>query len=342
MSGSGPGAAGTADGDPSEGGRPAISVVICAFRSRGRIGQALASLRAQDTDERFEVIVVDSGDDGTAEHLAAEHPAVRVVRSERRLFPGPARNRGVEVAGGELIAFLPDDGLARPDWLRRRIAKHREGYEAVGGAITNGTPRHPVGAAGYFLEYSALIPSDRVLAEQRLPHCLSYRRQLLERLGPFPEDTDTGEDTLFNLRLVEAGVRIGFDARIQLAHRNLTGLGEYLAHQREHGVGLMQCVSLHGFDSPIGPGDQPRALLWWRALAVYPALRWWHALGRLRRGRPGWVPAYLVVSPIIWAGLWATSRGVLDEARREAGRRPTPAPELREAEAEPAREEAQG
>lgn len=296
--------------------RIAISVIVCAYNSRRRIDTALDSLRAQDIEEPFEVIVVDSGTDDTAAYLAAEHPWVRVERSEIRLYPGPARNRGVQAARGEVIAFLPDDGIARPDWLRRRVEAHRRGYEAVGGAITNGTPRDLVGSAGYFLEYSALIPSDRVLAEQALPHCLSYRRELFDRLGPFPEDTETGEDTLFNERVQQAGVEIGFDAQIQLAHRNLTDLGGYLRHQYEHGRGLMQCVELYGLASPVGPADQPLPRAAWRMFAAYPALRWWRALGRLRRGMPRWVPAYLVVAPIVWAGLWATSLGAWQEWRR--------------------------
>jgi glycosyltransferase involved in cell wall biosynthesis len=301
---------------------PAISVVICSYNSRQRIAQALDSLAAQDTTETFEVIVVDSGQDGTSELLASEHPWVRVVRSDRRLHPGPARNRGVEAALGELVAFLPDDGVARSDWLRLRVAKHREGFDAVGGAITNATPWHPVGSAGYYLEYSALIPSDRILAEQAIPHCLSYRRQLFQRLGAFPEDTDTGEDTLFNRRLVERGVRVGYDARIQLGHRNLKGLRDYLAHQYEHGEGLMQCVARHRLRSPIGPQRRPGPALLWRAFVSYPALRWWHALGRLWRGRRAWVPGYLVLAPLVWAGLWATSAGVLREAQRAVSAEP--------------------
>lgn len=295
---------------------PAISVVVCSYNSRPRIDQALATLRAQDLEEPFEVIVVDSGEDDCAAYLAREHPEVRVVRSDQRLYPGPARNRGVAAARGEIVAFLPDDGLARRDWLRRRLERHREGYEAVGGAITNATPRHPVGTAGYLLEYSALIPSERVLAEQGVPHCLSYRRGLIERLGGFPEDTETGEDTLLNRRLAEAGVRVRFDPEIQLAHRNLTRVGPYLRHQFEHGRGLMQCVERHDFASPVGPADQPVALAAWRMFAAYPALRWWHALGRLRRGRPDWVGRYLVLAPLVWAGLWATAAGAWREWRR--------------------------
>jgi O-antigen biosynthesis protein len=300
----------------ANGTQPAASVVICAYNSRERIDLALGSLRRQDVEEPFEVIVVDSGSDGCHAYLAEVHPDVRVVRSDERLYPGPARNRGVAAARGEVIAFVPDDGVVRPDWLRRRLARHREGFEAVGGAITNGTPRHPVGTAGYLLEYSALIPADRVLAEQAVPHCLSYTRGLLERMGPYPEDTETGEDTLLNRRIAEARVPVAYDAQIQLAHRNLHGVLPYLRHQYEHGRGLMQCVDRHAFASPVGPAEQPTASAAWRMFAAYPALRWWRALGRIRRGRPDWVARYLLLSPIIWAGLWATAAGAWREWRR--------------------------
>jgi glycosyltransferase involved in cell wall biosynthesis len=294
---------------------PTISVVVCAYNSRDRIDLALGSLRDQDFDEPYEVVVVDSGSDGTSDYVQSAYPEVRVVRSPTRLFPGPARNVGVRSARGRYVAFLPDDGIARPDWLRRRVSKHREGYEAVGGAITNATPRHPVGSAGYYLEYSALIPSDEVLAEQAVPHCLSYDRSVFDRVGDFPEDTETGEDTLFNERCLAAGISIGFDAGVQLGHRNLKRVGPYLRHQVEHGRGLVQCVDQHGFESPVGPADQSTAAAMYRMFIHYPRKRWWNALKRIRRGRRRWAAGYLVVSPLVWAGLWATSVGAFREWR---------------------------
>ncbi len=295
---------------------PVISVVVCAYNSRHRIDDALTTLRDQDIDEPYEVLVVDSGQDDTTEYVRRTYPEVRVIRSEQRLWPGPARNRGVAEARGRYVAFLPDDGVARRDWLRRRVAKHREGFEAVGGAITNATPGHPIGSAGYYLEYSALIPSDRILAEQAVPHCLSYDRELFDRLGPFPEDIETGEDTLFNERCLAAGVKIGFDARVRLGHRNLTSMTPYLRHQYEHGRGLMQCIEQYGFESPVGPADQPVALAAWRMFGRYPVLRWWRAGKRIARGRPLWAVSYYVLTPLVFAGLWATSLGAWHEWRR--------------------------
>jgi glycosyltransferase involved in cell wall biosynthesis len=293
-----------------------ISVVVCSYNARDVIDRSLSSLREQDIEDPFEVIVVDSGTDGTADRVRSSYPEVRLVRSKERLWPGPARNAGLRAATGTYVAFLPADGVAKPDWLRRRVAAHREGYAAIGGSITNGTPRHPVGTAGYFLEYSALIPSDRVLAEQAIPHCLSYERALFDRLGDFPEGAETGEDTVFNERLLEAGVEIGFDERAQLDHLNLNGVGPYLRHQYGHGRGLAQCVERYGLQSPIGAPEQGRAVAALRMFGLYPARRWWAALRRIARGRPAWGVAYVALTPLIWAGLWATSLGAWQEWRR--------------------------
>jgi glycosyltransferase involved in cell wall biosynthesis len=298
----------------SQAATPAISVVICAYRSRDRIDVPLRSLSAQRLDEPFEVIVVASGDDGCAEHVRERWPEVRVVDSRERLRPGPARNRGVEAARGEHVAFIPDDAVAHPDWLARRLQTHRSGYEAVGGSIGNGTPRNPVGTAGYFLEYSALIPSRRVLADQKIPHCLSYRRDLFQRFGNYPEDTITGEDSIFNERLIEGGVSFGFAPDARIDHLNPTTLRGYVGHHLEHGRGLVQCVERYGHPSPIGPARSPLALA--RAFFGYPARRWSGALRRIARGRPAWLPAYFALSPIVWVGLWATGAGAIIEWRR--------------------------
>jgi GT2 family glycosyltransferase len=294
---------------------PVISVVVLSYNSRERIDASLRSLRAQDTGEPYEVIVVDSGQDGCAAHVRGNYPEVRLVRAESRLLPGGARNRGVEAARGRYVAFLADDCVARRDWLRRRLAKHREGFPAVGGAVTNGTPLHPVGSAHYLVEYAGLIPSDSTLARPRIPYSLSYERALFERLGGFPEDTQAGEDTVFNTRCVAAGVRMGFDAGVQISHRSVTRLCAFLRHQHRHGRALVQCVERHGLPSRIGRVEQPLAAAGFRIFLLFPAWRWLDGLKRVIRGRPPLALAYLGFGPLIWAGYWARSAGAWAELR---------------------------
>jgi GT2 family glycosyltransferase len=290
---------------------PVISVVVLSYNARERIDIALGSLRCQTIDEPFEVIVVDSGDDGTDAYVRAEYPEVRLERSEERLGVGAARNRGIGAARAPYVAFLADDCRVTPDWLERRVARHREGYDAVGGAVTNGTPFRAIGSAGYYLEYTGVMPSARILAKQEIPHGLSYSRALLERLGGFREDVVAGEDTLLNRRIVADGVPIVTDPAIQIAHRNITALGPYLRHQRLHGRAVVQCRRRAGRGAvPVGR--------WW-AYVSYPRMRWWNGVKRVTRGKPRWLPAYLALSPLIWAGLVAAGAGARAELRAARG-----------------------
>jgi hypothetical protein len=298
--------------------RPVASVVVAAYNSRERIHFALDSLRSQDFKESYEVIVVDSGSDGCASYMAAAYPEVRVVRSAQRLYPGAAWNTGVRVARGRYIALLADDCVARPDWLRLRVAKHRQGFDVVGGAVTNGTPFHPLGSADYYLEYSAQIPSEKILEEQEIPHVISCDRAVFERVGFYPEHLLAGSDTLFGARFRSAGITVAYDAGAQIAHQNLKRLAPYLRHQYEHGRGLgrMFAEPATGMWRPrLAPHEEPPLAAARRMFLVYPRRRWWASFKRIARGCPRWVPGYLVLTPLILAGLYATAFGQWTEWR---------------------------
>jgi hypothetical protein len=138
---------------------------------------------------------------------------------------------------------------------------------------------------------------------------------VFERFGGFPEDTRTGEDTLFNGRILEAGVAVGLDAEVKLAHCNLKRLRPFLRHHFVHGRGLMHCVGRHGYESRVGPLEQRAAAALIRIFVRYPVIRWWSALRRIAGSRPRLVAGYLAIAPLVWAGLFATSAGAFSEWR---------------------------
>lgn len=293
---------------------PRASVIVLSYQARERIDTVLTALRGQDFEDEFEVLVVDSGTDGCHEHVGRTFPEVRVLHASERLRPGPARNRGVAAARGDVVAFLPDDGAPRHDWLRRRVELHDSGFRAVGGAITNGLPERYVATAGHLLEYSALLPNLRVLMAQEVPHCLSFSRDVLDELGPYPEDTLTGEDTLFNRRCVAAGVSVGFSAEIQMSHEGITSLREMLHHAFQHGQGLSQCSTRHGLRTAIGSPRSPLHAAW-RTLAIYPASGLAAKLHRFRFYAPELMPLFIKTLPVTYLALLATGAGALSEWR---------------------------
>jgi glycosyltransferase involved in cell wall biosynthesis len=294
---------------------PAVSVVIPAFNARDLIGRALESLYAQELDAAFEIIVVASGGDDCANYLRERHPSVRVHHSEDRMFPGPARNAGVRMALGGVIAFASADTRAVPHWLSERLRLHRAGCDLVGGSILNGTPKSWVGTSGYLMEYSALLPVEALLRKQDVAHALSFTRTVFELVGEYPEDISTGEDTIFNRRCLAAGLCLGFAPRAGLYHDNPRNLNEFFRHAAHHGRGLAQCIERYELATSFVSAD-----LWslrGRVAATfrYTALALMAKYRRVARHAPRFLPALVACTPFIAAGSAVTAWSTLSQLR---------------------------
>lgn len=197
----------------------------------------LDSLKYQQTDLEFEVIVVDSSDDGTAERLERDR-AVKLLRSPHRLFPGSARNLGVAAACGAVLCFTDADCQPANNWIEN-IWKTRPDLNriAVGGTITNGTPASIVGTAEYFSEFSGFLGSRMRVVSNFFPTAnLSIGAHQFREVGGF-RDFEKGSDVAFGLDCRKAGIRLVYDPSIGVSHLNRTGLGAFLSNQDKLGWG---------------------------------------------------------------------------------------------------------
>lgn len=99
-----------------------VSVVIPAYNARDTIQQAIATARAQ-TLRPMQIIVVDdcSKDDTVRQAEAVAGPDLLVVRSPKNGGGGAARNRGIDHATGDVVAFLDADDLWAPNKLANQL-----------------------------------------------------------------------------------------------------------------------------------------------------------------------------------------------------------------------------
>lgn len=99
-----------------------ISCVIPVFNGADYLAESLESVLSQ-THPPFEVIVVDDGStDSTPAVAQAYGSRIRYVRQDNA-GPAAARNRGVELSLGELVAFQDADDLWHPTKLARQVAR---------------------------------------------------------------------------------------------------------------------------------------------------------------------------------------------------------------------------
>ncbi|HUQ95338.1 MAG TPA: glycosyltransferase family 2 protein [Bryobacteraceae bacterium] len=108
-----------------------LSVVIVNYNRKDLLRACLRSLVLQK-GVRTELIVVDNGSsDGSAEMVAKEFPAARIVRNRTNLGFCEANNQGISLSQGAFIALLNNDAEAHPNWLYGLRAVF-EGREDVG------------------------------------------------------------------------------------------------------------------------------------------------------------------------------------------------------------------
>jgi glycosyltransferase involved in cell wall biosynthesis len=215
--------------------RPRLTVIIPSYNATATIGDCLESLRYQATNDRIEIIVVDSGTDGTGDFVQERFPAVRTYRFAERQFCGAARNWGVARARGDIVAFLDADCTASPTWVTAVLHAHESPDLVVGGAIANGARRGLVSWGAFLCEFSQWMPHRPA---GKIPEVaganMSCKRAAFDGIGSFIEGTYCS-DTEFHWRLAARGHTPRFDPTILVTHYSITDLGRFLKHEYAHG-----------------------------------------------------------------------------------------------------------
>lgn len=126
---------------------PVLATIgIAAFNAERTIERALVSALAQSWRSIEIVVVDDCSTDATPEileNLAEAHAEIRFVREEINGGVARARNRIIDLAKGDFIAFFDDDDESAPDRVARQIERigHYEQSFAAGAPVICHTAR---------------------------------------------------------------------------------------------------------------------------------------------------------------------------------------------------------
>lgn len=203
-----------------------ITVVICTYNRAEQLNNALNDIMSQvSPGASFEILVVDDAStDSTNEVIAkaqAHSPVdVRSIKSDGSTL-GAARNRGIDAARGDWIAFFDDDQRAESGWLWELWSTAQAtGAEFVGGPIAlRLPPRERVGPATRAIlgEY----PPARVRTLTPLPPGGNrlISREVFKQVGVHDESITTGgEDRDLLWRAQQNNVRFGWAAHASVSH----------------------------------------------------------------------------------------------------------------------------
>jgi glycosyltransferase involved in cell wall biosynthesis len=219
-----------------------ISVVVPFHNSESWVEACIQALLNQTYSAgRCEYIFVDNGSTDGSAAIVSRYPAVRLL-SETRRGSYAARNRGLQAAGGDIIAFTDSDCAPRSDWLEQIARCMRE----PGVQIVLGRREFPPGSravrllADYDAEKARLIFAGCV-REQYYGYTnnMAVRKSLADAMGPFLE-LHRGADTVFVKQAVnryEPGI-LRYAPEVRVVHLEMTSVAKWwqktLTYGRSH------------------------------------------------------------------------------------------------------------
>jgi GT2 family glycosyltransferase len=227
-----------------------FSVIVPLFNCKDELRACLDSLLAAARGYgNAEVVVVDNAStDGSYEILKTEYPDVVVLRYPE-LSIAALRNRGVEAATGEYLAFIDADCVVHPDYFEEARATFRES-EAVATGSMCGVPEAStwVERTWYILNSHGHNGFVKYINSGNFV----IRRQAFEAVGGFDEKLTTGEDTDLGQRLRRNGFGIYENHKVCAIHlRNSKTLSQFFRRHAWHGQGLMIASAHSWLNKPL-------------------------------------------------------------------------------------------
>jgi glycosyltransferase involved in cell wall biosynthesis len=197
---------------------PTISVIIPVYNAAATLRQCLNAVFASDYSH-FEVIVVDDASDDDSPGILKQFPC-KMVRLPENRGAAHARNRGAEVAAGEILLFTDADMTIEGDTIRLVAESFRDQPEV---SAIFGSYRKTTGPTNFFSIYKNLVhhythQKSREDAATFWTGLGGMRTEVFRANGGFDEAYRSLEDMELGYRLFQSGHRTGLLKHIQATH----------------------------------------------------------------------------------------------------------------------------
>lgn len=219
-----------------------VSVIIPALNQERTLGKCIESLLAQDLPrEQFEIIIVDNGSTDRTRDVIEAFPVRYAFEPKRSSYT--ARNRGLSIARGRVVAFMDADCRAEPSWLRSglRAIDDRRGDLVAGSIRARSAPipnLYEIYDRFKYLNQRENVSRNGYAATANL----FVRRDTIEELSGFDGSMISGGDRDLCLRARDRGLEIAFEPDAVVQHVARSTLRQILRKNERIGFGVFQLL----------------------------------------------------------------------------------------------------
>lgn len=269
-----------------------VSVVVPVRNAAGTLPKLLDSLADQSFEGGYEVVIADNGSTDGSVIVAQEHPLQPRVVSEPRSGSYAARNAGLAVAQGRLVAFTDADCVAEPGWLHAGVAALEDAHLAGGRVEVLVSHRATVWErldAGHYLDQRRNVEQEDFAATANM----FARRSALEQLRGFASDLRSGGDRELCRRALDTGMRLAYAHESVVWHHPRATWRQTWQLNRRIGYSLRDLHRI-GMHEP-----------WWRDQQMVLSPRWARGTSStpdVRTSAPTAIGVWLTVIGGRWVG----------------------------------------
>lgn len=226
-----------------------ISVIIPTFNRNTQLKRCLFSISKQ-IQKPNEVIVVDNSPNHNAQNVISKIAKNNILNiryiSELKRGTTFARNRGINEANNELIAFIDDDCIAAKNWIQELLStakSHRESF--IMGQNLNGIKNNISSALEFYSancftqcfiftflgeSYSSFLDTKNCLLRKSI--IIKNNLYFDEQHPPF----SIAEDTIFSYNLIKKRIPIHYNQNIIVYHYGNKKITDHFRYQLNKGV----------------------------------------------------------------------------------------------------------
>jgi len=211
-----------------------VSVIVPTYNRPDCVRRCIECLLEQ-TPQPDQIIIVDASPDTRTRDAVAEYPGVVYLFNESGRGNTPnSRNAALEIAFGEIIAFLDDDAYVMSGWLPNMVETF-ESDPKIGGVAGRALRLQPgeenigkdriglLTANGILTGNFAAEPGKWVEVDHMIGCNMALRGDIIATLGGFKDDDHIGpycicEETEICLRAKRLGYRLVFNPAVCAEH----------------------------------------------------------------------------------------------------------------------------
>jgi len=246
--------------------------VIPVYNAAATLDECLGSLYRCAHDD-FEVIVVSDGSKDDSVEIAKKYPC-RIEVLQQNSGPAFARNKGAQIASGDILLFIDADVKVKDDALRlvdKTFRKDRSINVAQG--VYSGKVKYKNVATQYqqnFYAFYAWHLCDKYVSTLTTG-CFAIRKKIFLDSGGFNEKIKraTAEDEEFGYKLIAAGNKIILLKELEVEHMVEYPFGKFLKRGFTMSAATMKSYLRNGtYIKKIGQDNYSRVLLSLPVLAL--------------------------------------------------------------------------